>query len=182
MPWVQVPLEAGRSLSVAVSTLVFETRIPSSNLGGTAFCTRHNFKRLESMSRTPFTGDDVRAVPDDLITGHVLMRLDAEFKRTRTCPTGIDFLLDDWKSGQIRMAGVFETQEVFDHARNNYPWHLKTFVKPGAPWSIFYAVVILRADGSPDVGWISPAVDRVRARWIKAALDPEESATWSGGT
>ena len=90
MPWVQVPLEAGRSLSVAVSTLVFETRIPSSNLGGTAFCTRHNFKRLESTSRAPFRRDAVRAVPNELIDGSMLMRLDAEFKRTGTYPTGIE--------------------------------------------------------------------------------------------
>lgn len=124
----------------------------------------------------------MRAVPNELIDGSMLMRLDAEFKRTGTCPTGIESVLDSWKSGRILMAGVFETQEVFDHRLEHGDWHLKTFVKPGAPWSIFYAVVILRADGSPDVGWISPAVDRVRARWIKAALDPEESATWSGGT
>ena len=143
----------------------------------------HNLKRPASMGRTPFRRDDVRAVPDeDLITGHVLMRLGAEFKRTGTCPTGIEFLIDDWKSGRILMAGVFETQEVFDHGLEHGDWHTKTFVKPGAPWSIFYTVVILRADGSPDVGWISPAVDRVCARWIKSALDPEESATWSGAT
>lgn len=113
----------------------------------------------------------MRAVPNELIDGSMLMRLDAEFKRTGTCPTGIESVLDSWKSGRILMAGVFETQEVFDHRLEHGDWHLKTFVKPGAPWSIFYAVVILRADGSPDVGWIRSFCSGPRRRSRSRALD-----------
>jgi len=132
------------------------------------------------MPGRPFKKEAVAIVPDEFVSGSVLMALDAEFKRTRTCPTGIEFLLDDWKSGRIRMGGVLETQEVFDHSGENREWHCKTFAKAGAPWSIFYAVVILTAEGTPDVGWTSPAVDRVCCRWVRSLLDPDARAVWSG--
>jgi hypothetical protein len=129
------------------------------------------------MPGRPFRKEEVAIVPDEFVSGSVLMALEAEFRRTHTCPTGIEFLLDHWKHGTLRMAGVYETDAIFHHARHadeNYEWHSKTFAKPGAPWSIFYAVVV------SDVGWISPAVDGVCARWIRNCLDPEERLAWYG--
>jgi hypothetical protein len=106
--------------------------------------------------------------------------LHSEFERTSTCPCGFYDLLDDWKDGRVRLAGVFETETVFDHARNNHDWHMKTFAKPGAPWSIFFCVAVVSKDGNPDVGWISPEVDSICARWIRNVLDPSGVAPWSG--
>ena len=132
------------------------------------------------MESRPFAREEVKLVPDEFVTGTVLSRLHSEFKRTNTWPYGFDDLLGDWKGGRIRLAGVFETEAVFDHARENHDWHMKTFAKPGAPWSIFFCVTAVSADGHPEVGWISPAVDRICARWIRSVLDPSGMAPWSG--
>ena len=107
----------------------------------------------------PFAREEVKLVPDEFVTGTVLSRLHSEFKRTNTWPYGFDDLLGDWKGGRIRLAGVFETEAVFDHARENHDWHMKTFAKPGAPWSIFSVSPRSRLTVIPKLGGS-------RRRWI----------------
>jgi len=132
------------------------------------------------MSRVPFKQTDVQIVPDEFVSGVVLERLHQEFQRTSTWPYGYTDMLDDWKHGQLLMAGVFETRRIFAHAKCNSDWHLQTFAKPGAPWSIFFAVVAVSLEGTPESGWVSPAVDATRAGWIRKTLDPNSLAQWSG--
>ena len=132
------------------------------------------------MSSVPFEKDEVAIVPSEVIQGQIMVDLNEEFKKTRTMPCGFPFLLNFWVKARIRMAGVYETQAVFEHAKHNTEWHQKTFVKPGAPYSVFYALTVVHAEtGNPDVGWISPSIDSNLIPWIKLALDPDQTALWN---
>ena len=78
---------------------------------------------------------------------------------------GAEFFLDDWKAGKIRIAGVDETRELFEYSGNHYEWAMKTFAKPGAPFSIFYAAAV------DDSVWISPNIPKTIEGWIRNALE-----------
>ncbi len=109
----------------------------------------------------PFKRKEIVLVPDEDITGSVMEGLLQEFKATGTMPCGFETLLDFWKDGTLRMAGIYETQELFDFSREDPEWAMKMFVKPGAPYSIFFAVSV------DDVVWISPNTPKRVATWIK---------------
>lgn len=120
----------------------------------------------------PFELDQIKVVPDEFITGNVLMRLQDEFRRTGSSWYGNEFMLDDWKAGRLRFAGVCETKKMYEHATWNFRWHATNFVKPGAPWSIFFAATSVADNGTPEVGWISSELDSRCIDAIITTLDP----------
>ena len=133
------------------------------------------------MAALPFSEEDVRVVRAELVTGAVLLRVQEEFTRTNAWWYAFEFMLDDWKEGRLRMAGVMETPQVFDHAHAHGDWHMQNFAKPGAPWSIFFGGMLVSEDGIPQFGWISPSVDRRCVPWIRRALDPTNVCKHWGG-
>ena len=112
----------------------------------------------------PFKREDVVVVPDEHITGEIIERLRQEFEATKTMPCGFEALLDFWKDGALRMAGVYETQELFEFSRAHPEWTMNSFVKPGAPYSVFFAV------GVSDVIWVSPKTPKRITEWVRATL------------
>lgn len=131
------------------------------------------------MNRTPFQLGDLACVPDEEVTGDVLIALHTEFLRTSSWPYSFGDLLDDWKHRRVLMVGVYETRAIFDHARIDPGWHTRNFAKPGAPWSIFFGLMAVSRDGTPEVGWVSPNVDDKIATWIRKTLDPNAIAPWN---
>lgn len=111
--------------------------------------------------RLAFKREEVVVVPDEYITGEIIERLRQEFRATRTTPCGFEALLDFWKDGTLRMAGVYETQDLYDFSRENPEWATKMFVKPGAPYSVLFAVAV------SDVVWVSPNTPKRVEKWIK---------------
>jgi len=114
------------------------------------------------MDITWMNASDIVEVPQDEITADVISRFISEFNH---CGTGLQGTWNPrsdwvqfkrwWKNKELHMIGLVETQKVFDVLREeqNYDWTMNAFAKPGAPYSIFFAVFI------PYIGhWISPSM------------------------
>jgi len=147
----------------------------------------HRRRRNPRRRRAPQEGPEgtwapIEAIPADNITGMQLYMIHSELERTCDMPCGIWEILDPWKTGRLRGAGMRPTPEMLAVREIDSRMNLCNFITMERPCYLFKAFVVLDSEGRADMGWVSPTVKPKIKLDIQATLDPAGTAIWTEST